>query len=113
MGAASGDEGAAGAAAPAEVVAVSAEERARAIAANQVGEFMRKKKLSLDDLINVGGAELKSSDPRLKERALRVLRCWELMARLGVKYVDIEHFKQSPRAIPASRARIRRGEHQF
>jgi hypothetical protein len=85
------DEAASGAATDTAVVAMSAEERARVIAANQVAEYMRKKKLALDDLINVGGEDLKSSDRARAEKARRVSKCWELMAGLGVKFAHIEH----------------------
>jgi hypothetical protein len=72
----------------------AAEDRARVIAASRVAEFMRKKKLTLDDLVNVGGADLKSSDRARADKARRVSRCWELMAGLEVKFADIEHFDQ-------------------
>jgi len=53
----------------------AAEDRARVIAASRVAEFMRKKKLTLDDLVNVGGADLKSSDRARADKARRVSRC--------------------------------------
>jgi hypothetical protein len=103
------DEDAGDAARVSEVVPMSAEERARVIAAGRVAEFMRKKKLMLDDLINVGGAELRSPNSKLADKARRVSKCWELMARLEVKFADIEHFEQSARPMPGLEARIRRG----
>jgi hypothetical protein len=80
---------------------MSAEERARVIAANRVAEFMRNKKLTLDDLANIGGAELKSSDRKLAEKARRVEACWALMARLGAKFAHIEHLEDAARRLPA------------
>jgi hypothetical protein len=77
------DEVTVGAATVTAVVAMSAEDRARVIAASRVAEFMRKKKLARDDLISVGGADLKSSDRARADRARRVSRCWELMAGLA------------------------------
>jgi hypothetical protein len=87
---------------------MSAEERARVIAANRVVELMRKKKLTLDDLVSVGGGDLRSSDRGRVDKARRVSRCWEVMAGLGVKFADIEHFEQSTGPIPGLEARIRR-----
>jgi hypothetical protein len=104
-----GADEATGGAATVVGAAMSAEDRARVIAASRVAEFMRKKKVTLDDLINVGGADLKSSNSKLAEKARRVSKCWELIARLEVKFADIEHFEQSPRPIPGLEARIRRG----
>jgi hypothetical protein len=89
---------------------MSAADRARVIAAAQVAEFMHKKNLTLDDLINFGGAELKSSNQTVAGKARCVESCWALMARLGVQYADFEQNEQSPRPIPDLSARIRRGE---
>jgi len=80
---------------------MSAADRERAAAAAQVVEFIRKKKLTLDDLIDVGGAELKSPDPKRAEKARRVSTCWELMARVNLKYRNLEQSEQSARPIPA------------
>ena len=66
---------------------MSAADRARAIAAAQVAEFMRKRKLALDDLIRFGGEDLRSSDTA--EKARRVQNAWALMAQLGVGYADM------------------------
>jgi hypothetical protein len=70
---------------------MSAEERARVIAASKVAEFMREKKLTLGDLVDIGGAELRSSNSRTADKARRVSRCWELMAGLELKFAHIEH----------------------
>src|SRR5262249_50904787 len=98
------DEAAGGATSAAAGVAMSAADRALAIATAQVAEYMRKKKLALDDLVNVGGDDLKSPDPKRAEKARRVSACWELMARLGTKFVHIEQSEHAPRPIPASTA---------
>jgi hypothetical protein len=63
---------------------VSAADRARAIAVAQVAEFMRKRKITTEDLISFGGEDLKSSD-----KARRVEKAWALMARLGLWYADV------------------------
>ena len=73
---------------------MSAEERARVIAANRIAEFMRKKKLTLDDLVNIGGEDLRASDHARVEKARCVSKCWELMAGLDVKFAHIERFDQ-------------------
>jgi hypothetical protein len=81
---------------------MSAAERALASAVSEVADFMRKRRLRLDDLINVGGEEiLESTDTKRAEKARRVSSCWDLMARLGVKYRDIEHSEYAPQPIPA------------
>jgi hypothetical protein len=52
-------------------------------------EFMRLKKLTPDDLIWIGGEDLRSPDPQRAGKARCVEKCWSLMARLGVKHVDL------------------------
>jgi hypothetical protein len=89
---------------------MSAADRARAIAVAQVVEFMRKKNLTLDDLVNVGGQDLKSPDKSKDGKARCVENAWALMARIGVKYADLEQSEPSPRPVPDFSARIRRGE---
>lgn len=59
-------------------------------ALEQIAAFMSKHKLGEDDLVNYGGAELKSPNQRIQRRARSVEKCWELMARLGVKAVDLD-----------------------
>jgi hypothetical protein len=63
--------------------------RERAQAIEQIVEFMRAKKLTAGDLIEIGGEDLRSSSPTRSEKAHRVEKCWALMARLGVKYADL------------------------
>jgi hypothetical protein len=57
----------------------------------QVFDFTAKTGLGLADLIEVGGEDLESSNPRKVEKAKRVEKCWSLMAKLGVKYADLEN----------------------
>jgi hypothetical protein len=54
-------------------------------ALEEVRAFMRTHRLTDDDLVECDGRDLNSSNRRLRERALRVEKCWELIARLGVK----------------------------
>jgi hypothetical protein len=57
-------------------------------AVTQVLEFMRKHRLSAADLVEIGGEDLRS--PRTRAKARDVELCWELIARLGLKYADLE-----------------------
>jgi hypothetical protein len=52
--------------------------------------FIRRHKLTLADLIEVGGENLRSSNSQIANRARAVSRCWELMARLSLKFADLE-----------------------
>ena len=76
----------------------------------EILDFMRKRGLTLRDLIEIGGEDLKSSNPKRKEKARRVEKCWSLMARLSVKFADLE---AAPPPIPDKPARRRRGEGHF
>ena len=90
---------------------ISAADRARhAQAVAEIFTFMRKRRLALEDLIEYGGAELKSSNPKTRETARHVEKCWALMARLSVNYA---HLEQAPAADTAKPARARRGEGHF
>jgi hypothetical protein len=60
------------------------------LAADQVRVFMRRHKLALADLINIGGEDLKSPDYRKAERARHVSQTWQMMARLSVCFTDLE-----------------------
>jgi hypothetical protein len=86
------------------------QEKARALAVVQVQEFMHRHNLTLTDLIEFGGAELKSSDPKTREKARRVDKCWELLAQLSVRYA---HLEAAPAHTPTKPARRRRGEGVF
>jgi hypothetical protein len=75
----------------------------------EVLDFMCKRGLTPDDLIEVGG-EVKSSNPKRVEKARRVEKCWSLMARLSIKFADLEAAPQSTPDKPTAR---RRGEGHF
>ena len=65
----------------------SAADRARhAQAVGEILALMSKCGLALDDLIRIGGEDLKSSNPKRSEKARRVEKCWSLMARLSVRF---------------------------
>jgi hypothetical protein len=57
----------------------TSQSREQAIATAQVSEFMRKRRLSLADLIEIGG---KAPKPK----ARHVEKCWSLIAHLGLTY---------------------------
>lgn len=78
--------------------------------ATEVFYFMRKHKLTLDDLINVGGEDFRSSSVKRVERARRVESCWSLMAQFDIKFADLEG---EPSRHTAKPARRRRGEGHF
>jgi hypothetical protein len=92
---------------------MSAADRAKAIAVAQTVAFLNKRKVVLDDLIGVGGEDLKSADPRRAEKARHVEKCWSLMAKLGVKFVDIEQSEQAPRPTHRNPTSAQRGEGHF
>lgn len=71
---------------------------------------MRKRKLALADLTDVGGEDLKSTSAKKVEKARRVEKCWALMARLLVCFTDLE---QAPANLTAKPSRRRRGEGHF
>jgi hypothetical protein len=76
----------------------------------EILDFMRSRDLALNDLIQIGGEDLKSSNPKCAEKAHRVSKCSELMARLSVKFADLEQAAGQHTAEPARR---RRGEEVF
>jgi hypothetical protein len=51
--------------------------------------FMRRNGLELEHLTDIGGEYLKSPVPTQREMAGRVSRCWELIARNGVKFAEL------------------------
>ena len=71
----------------------------------EVLDLMRKRGLSLDDLIQVGGEDLKSSNPKRVEKARHVEKAWASMARLSVKFADLEQAAGQHTAEPARRRR--------
>jgi hypothetical protein len=70
----------------------------------QVHEFMRQRELSLDDLVEIGGEDLRAPDPGLAGKARCVEKCWEMMARLGVKHLDLAHSQDGARRTHAKAA---------
>jgi len=58
----------------------------------------------------IGGEDLKSSNPKRSEKARRVEKCWSLMTRLSVPFADLE---QAPGNLPTRPSRRRRGEGHF
>ena len=87
-----------------------AQMKAHAAAVTEVQAFMCKRRLALVDLIEYGGAELKSSNPKTREKARHVEKCWALMARLSVHYA---HLEPAPAADTAKPAPAQRGEGHF
>jgi hypothetical protein len=73
------------------------QQREREEHVEQVREFMGRRDLSLDDLIDIGGEDLRSLDPGLAGKARCVERCWELMAKHAVKHLDLEHSQDGGR----------------
>jgi hypothetical protein len=89
----------------------SAANRARqAQAVVEVLDFMRKHGLTLNDLIQISGEDFRSPSPTQNEKAHRVEKCWSLMARLSVRFADLE---QAPGNLPTRPSRRRRGEGRF
>jgi hypothetical protein len=73
--------------------------RARAISPDiviEVFEYMRKHKLALADLAELGGEDLRHSNPAIVKRARAVERTWERMAAAGLRFVDLEQFASQP-----------------
>jgi len=68
----------------------AAQIREHAHAVEQVREYMRRHRLSLADLTEMGGEDLRSTNPKRRRKALHVEKCWALMARLHVRHVDLE-----------------------
>ena len=68
---------------------------------------MRRNRLVLDDLIQVGGEDFGSASPKRIEKARGVEKCWSLMTRLSVPFADLE---QAPGNLPTRPSRRRRGE---
>jgi hypothetical protein len=88
--------------------------RARfAQATAEISALMRRYKITVDDLISVGGNDLKSPNPQCVEKARRVERAWAAMARLELKFVDIADLTPAAQQTPTQRARAQRGEGGF
>jgi hypothetical protein len=56
----------------------------------QVLTYLRRHKLVVADLIEVGGEDLNSSDSRKVERARHAGQAWQMMARLSIRFADLE-----------------------
>ena len=70
---------------------ISAADRARqAQAVAEIFDLMRKRGLILDDLVEIGSQDLSSSNPKQVAKAHSVEKTWALMARLAVKFTDLE-----------------------
>ena len=70
---------------------ISAADRARqAQAAAEIFDLMRKYGLALDDLLKIGSQDLSSSNPKQVAKARQVEKTWALMARLSVKFAELE-----------------------
>jgi hypothetical protein len=96
---------------------MTAAERAQTIAVERVAEFMRRRHLTLADLIEYGGEDIpnpklpeKICDPARIKAARAVERCWELIAELGLTYGALESSSIANSVSPRSRPRRRRGE---
>jgi hypothetical protein len=76
----------------------------------EILDFMRKRGLTLNDLIQTQYEDPKKSDLKRVEKSRRVEKCWSLMAARSVKFADLE---QAPQPIPDKRSRRRRGEGHF
>jgi len=63
----------------------------------EIFDSMARRGLALDDLIQISGDDLKSSNPKRAEKARRVSKCWELMARLSVCFADLEQVSRLER----------------
>jgi hypothetical protein len=85
---------------------ISAADRARQVqAVAEIFDLMRKDGLTLDDLIQIGGQDLSSSNPKQVAKAHHVEKTWALMARLSVKFADLEQAPGQPPTKPARRRR--------
>jgi len=82
-------------------------ERAKAEIIGQVFAYLRRHRITLDDLINIGGEDLESPNAVLRERTHRVEKSWSLIARLGVVFAELE--RAAPQH-PVKPARRRRGK---
>ena len=78
-------------------------ERAKAEIIGQVFAYLRRHRITLDDLINIGGEDLESPNAVLRELAHRIEESWSLIARFGVVFAELERAAPQHRAKPARR----------
>jgi hypothetical protein len=78
----------------------------------QVREFLDRYRLTPQDLIDIGGEDLRPGS-KLRGKAHSVEKCWALMARLGVKHADIRTDEPTPVPRPEKTARRRRHSEQW
>lgn len=57
---------------------------------DEVFDFMKRHRLRTADLTECCGSQLDSPNRKIADRARAVSRCWDLMARHGIKYSRIE-----------------------
>jgi hypothetical protein len=67
------------------------DQRRREQSVNGVFVFMRQRRLDLNDLTELGGAELKSANPTIRAKANHVEKTWALMAQLSLRFSDLAH----------------------
>jgi hypothetical protein len=51
---------------------------------------MRRYRLTLEDLVELGGRDLRHPDPAIREKGRAVARIWDRLAALGVTYDEID-----------------------
>jgi hypothetical protein len=68
-------------------------EHARTV--QEVLEFLERYRLTPQDLVEIGGEDLRPGS-KLRGKAHRVEKCWEMMARLGVKHAEISADEPTP-----------------
>ena len=88
---------------------INYQQRPRA-AVIEIFDSMARRGLALDDLIQIGGEDLRPPNPKRVEKARHVEKVWALMARLSVKFAELE---QAPGQHTTEPARRRRGEELF
>jgi len=62
----------------------------------EVFEYMRKHGLTLANLTELGGEDLRHPDPAIVKKARAVERTWERMAAAGLRFADLEQFASEP-----------------
>jgi hypothetical protein len=57
---------------------------------DEISSTMRRHRLTLEDLAELGGRDLRHPDPAIREKARAVSRIWDRLAALGVTYDEID-----------------------